>query len=166
MHLPELRLGAGQPALDQFIQDNRLRLVGFQEYRRMNVDPDEHQARVVRGAVTRIPSVSIARHTAGCLPVSADRGHPTFNGRERLSLAHEAAWEDIHHAAAPQFRRDAGYCRGAVTRVSRRSVSPLRAAGQELRRSSGSVKWNVVPTPTWLSAQICPPCASTIHCEI
>ena len=38
--------------------------------------------------------------------------------------------------------------------------------GQEFRRSSGRLKWNVVPTPTWLSAQILPPCASTIHCEM
>jgi hypothetical protein len=50
-----------------------------------------------------------------------------------------------------------------------REVSQQRVEGwidQELRRSSGRVKWKVVPTPTWLSAQIRPPCASTIHCEM
>jgi hypothetical protein len=72
----------------------------------------------------------------------------------------------LEHAQAPIERtldRDMAPATGPNCRASYRAAKWI---DQELRRSSGRVKWKVVPTPTWLSAQIRPPCASTIHCEM
>jgi len=56
VHLADLRRVTGQPALHDFIEDTRPRLVDFEEHRGVDVDADQHESRVVGCAVPRIPS--------------------------------------------------------------------------------------------------------------
>src|SRR5690349_21862074 len=53
-----------QPALCQFEENDRFRLVDFHEDRRVDVDSDEDDAGVVGGAVARIAFLRSEEHTS------------------------------------------------------------------------------------------------------
>jgi hypothetical protein len=56
--LAELRWFTRQPPLRQFEQHERLRLVDLEKNRRMDVDADQDNARIIDGSVPRITLLS------------------------------------------------------------------------------------------------------------